>query len=114
MVSTPFWFYVAWERGSYVRAILGVMTSSSGDSQLGTTRVVFGVHMHVQGRLVPNSLPMRKKAETRLSVDLTNEVQHVGIREVSLESAEEKIIVQSRFVLFIISKLKTFLNISRY
>ena len=64
--------------------ILGVTTSSSGDSQLGTTRVVFGVRMHVQGRLVPNSLPMRKKAETRPSVDLTNEAQHVGIREVSL------------------------------
>ena len=31
---------------------------------------------------------MGKKAET--SVDLTNEAQHVGIREVSLESAEEK------------------------
>ena len=35
-------------------------------------------------------IPTGKKAETRPSVDLTNEAQHVGIREVSLESAEEK------------------------
>ena len=64
--------------------------SHDSDSQLGMTRVVSGVRADVQGRLVPNSLPTGKKAEMRLSVDLTNEVQHVGIREVSLESAKEK------------------------
>ena len=48
------------------------------------------LHANVLGRLVPNGLPTGKKAETRLSVDLTNEVQHVGILEVSLERAEEK------------------------
>ena len=54
------------------------------------TRIVSGVHADVQGQLVPNSLPTGKKAEMRLLVDLTNEVQHVGIQEVSLESVKEK------------------------
>ena len=47
-------------------------------------------HANVLGRLVPNGLPTGKKAETRPSVDLTSEVQHVGIHKVSLEHAEEK------------------------
>ena len=46
--------------------------------------------MYCMGRLAPNGLLKGKKAETRRSVDLTNDVQHVGTREVSLERAEEK------------------------
>ena len=70
---------------------LTLIGSHDSDSQLGATRVVSGVHhANVQGRLVPNSLPTGKKAETRPLVDLTNEAQHIGIREVSLECAEEK------------------------
>ena len=42
------------------------------------------------GRLVPNGLPTGSKAEMRRWIDLTNEVQHGGTREVSVECAEEK------------------------
>ena len=47
-------------------------------------------HANVLGRVVPNGLPTGKKAEMRPSVNLTNKVQDVGIREVSLECAERK------------------------
>ena len=47
-------------------------------------------HANVLGRLVPNCLPTRKKAETRPWVDQTNVAHHGEIREVSLERAEEK------------------------
>ena len=42
------------------------------------------------GRLVPNGLPTGSKAEMRRWIDLTNEAQHGGTREISLERAEEK------------------------
>ena len=47
-------------------------------------------HANVLGRLVPNCLPMGKKAEMRQWVHQTNEAHHGEIREVSLERAEEK------------------------
>ena len=53
---------------------------------LGMTRVIFqSPHANVLGWVIPNGLPTGKKAETRPSVDLTNEAQHVGIHEVSAE-----------------------------
>ena len=42
------------------------------------------------GRLIPNGLPMGTKAKMRQLVDLTNEAQHGGTREVSLEHVEYK------------------------
>ena len=47
-------------------------------------------HANILGRVILNGLPVGKKAEMRLLVDLTNEAQHVGTREVSLECAERK------------------------
>ena len=41
-------------------------------------------------RFVPNGLHTGSKAEMRRWIDLTNEAQHGGTREVSLERAEEK------------------------
>ena len=46
-------------------------------------------HANILGRVVPNGLPTGK-AEMRPSVDLTNEAQHIGTREVSLERAKRK------------------------
>ena len=42
---------------------------------------------------------MEKKAETRPSVDLTNETQHGGTREVSLECAKRKSAVDRLFTI---------------
>ena len=47
-------------------------------------------HANVLGRLVPDGLPTGSKAEMRRWIDLTNEAQHGGTCEVSLECAEEK------------------------
>ena len=57
-------------------------------------------HANVLGRLVPNCLPTRRKAEMRPWVDQTSVAHHGGIREVILEHAEEKArsTVQTRFV----------------
>ena len=41
------------------------------------------------GRLVPNDLPMRKKANAMSQIDLMKEVSHCGTVEVSLECAGE-------------------------
>ena len=73
----------------YISIYIG---SHDSDSLLGTTRVVSGARMlyNVLGRLVANGLPKGSKAGTKRWIDITNEAQHGGIREVSLERAEEK------------------------
>ena len=48
------------------------------------------LHANVLGWVFPTGLPMGKKAETRLLVDLTNEAQQVGTHEVILERMERK------------------------
>ena len=63
--------------------------SHDSDSQLGTTPVVSGGRMLMYwAGSSQTASPL--KAEIRRWIDLTNEAQHGGIREVSLESAEEK------------------------
>ena len=80
---------------------------------LGTTRVISRARILIYWA----GSSTGKKAETRPSVDLTNEVdlQHVGTREVSLEHAEEKSTVDRPGLVhtLYILKMKMILNISR-
>ena len=41
------------------------------------------------GQLVPNNLPMGKKADIRAQIDLMKEVSHSGTAEVEMECAGE-------------------------
>ena len=51
---------------------------------------------------------MASPQEMRPSVDLTNEAQHVGIREVSLEHAERKSMVDHPDPVFIFMQKNSF------
>ena len=58
---------------------------------IGNNPVVSGAQMlRYRPAYIPNSFPTGRKAEMRQWVDLTNEAQHGGTCEVSLEHTEEK------------------------